>query len=574
MKREKGALLKEGVCNIPWPMLFWVSAFFLLFCMLGYRSLWGSEGRWAEIAREMIITGDYFHPTINWEPYFDKPLFTYWVIALPARLSGVLNEFVVRLPSAVFGLAALYATVSLGSTLFSKRSGYLAAWILLTSFGFIFWSRTACADVQNMAFILIAVWWYWKRREQPGFTSYAVFYVICAAGAHFKGLPAAVLPALVCMPDLLRDSRWKNYLSFSHAAAICLGTALYLAPFLYAALTAENYGQSGLYMVFHENILRFFSAFDHKEPFYVYLYYVPLLFMPWAPLLLFALSDAIRRYRGADNNHKWLLEAVAIIFLIYTASDSRRSYYIMPIMPFCALIVGNFLVDSGQAKWRGAALKVQGWGLLLVSCVEFFAPVISPVVMRLTGITPPDGLVPALSLTGAFSIFLFLYVKKRGIPGCSNDDSGVASAPHGRALTAAIASTVVLTAGFYCVQQNILEKYRPYRPFLLKARSMMKGVEPSRVALGKNIASAVFYLGFDSPVQVPADISQVSKFLAEKGERYIIIQRRQLKKAFRILPEEMKSKPLLASELYPGQRRKKMQLLMWRIKGAVKADLD
>ncbi len=574
MKREKDTSFKEGVCNIPWPTLFWGSAFFLLFCMLGYRSLWGSEGRWAEIAREMIITRDYFHPTINWEPYFDKPLFTYWVIVLPARLSGVLNEFVVRLPSAVFGLAALYATVSLGSMLFSKRSGYLAAWILLTSFGFIFWSRTACADVQNMAFILIAVWWYWKRREQPGFTSYAVFYVICAAGAHFKGLPAAVLPALVCMPDLLRDSRLRNYLSFSHAAAICLGALLYLAPFLYAALTAENYGQSGLYMVFHENILRFFSAFDHKEPFYVYIYYVPLLFMPWAPLLVSALADAVRRYRGADNNHKWLLEAVVIIFLIYTASDSRRSYYIMPIMPFCALIVGNFLVDAGQAKWRDVALTVQGYCLLLVSFVEILAPVISPLVTRFTGIMPPDGLVPALSITGAISMFLFLYVKKKGIAGCSGDDANHLPVSDVRAIAAAIASTVVLTVGFYCVQQNILEKYRPYRPFLLKARGIIKDVEPSRVALGKNIASAVFYLGFDRPVHVLENADEVAKFLSEKGERYLIIQRRQLKKAFRILPEEMKNKPLLASDLYPGQRRKKMQLLMWRIKGAVKTDSD
>jgi len=62
----------------------------------------------------MFLTGDFFHPTIGGEPYFDKPLLTYWLIVGFSALTGALNEWVVRLPSAIFGLISIWATVVLG----------------------------------------------------------------------------------------------------------------------------------------------------------------------------------------------------------------------------------------------------------------------------------------------------------------------------------------------------------------------------------------------------------------------------------------------------------------------------
>jgi len=76
-------------------IIFWAVAILLFFWALGDRGLWGSEGRWAEVVREMFLTGDFFHPTINGDPYFDKPLLTYWFIALVSAVTGSLNEWTV-----------------------------------------------------------------------------------------------------------------------------------------------------------------------------------------------------------------------------------------------------------------------------------------------------------------------------------------------------------------------------------------------------------------------------------------------------------------------------------------------
>jgi 4-amino-4-deoxy-L-arabinose transferase-like glycosyltransferase len=90
--------------------LFVMSAILLLFGGLGARSLWGSEDRWAEISRNILKSGDWFHPAINGQVYFDKPLFSYWWIVASEWLTGTLDEFTIRLPSLMAGVIVLWAT--------------------------------------------------------------------------------------------------------------------------------------------------------------------------------------------------------------------------------------------------------------------------------------------------------------------------------------------------------------------------------------------------------------------------------------------------------------------------------
>src|SRR5690349_21288296 len=63
----------------------------LFFLRLGVRALWASEGRWAEVAREMLHSSNYFWPTINGTLYYDKPLLSYWFIVAATYLTGGLN---------------------------------------------------------------------------------------------------------------------------------------------------------------------------------------------------------------------------------------------------------------------------------------------------------------------------------------------------------------------------------------------------------------------------------------------------------------------------------------------------
>src|SRR5215472_9025493 len=95
-----------------------VIAAFLYLPWLGSAALWEpDEGRYAEIAREMALSGDYITPHNNFIRYFEKPPLVYWTEAASIHLFGV-NEFAVRLPAALFTVAEVATTCAVGDAMF------------------------------------------------------------------------------------------------------------------------------------------------------------------------------------------------------------------------------------------------------------------------------------------------------------------------------------------------------------------------------------------------------------------------------------------------------------------------
>ncbi len=138
----------------------------LYFTRLGARALWASEFRWAEIAREMIRTGNYFWPTINGHLYYDKPLGSYWLVLASTFVTGGLNETAARLPCAIAGLLAVGLLILLARRLYDLRLGVIAGFILATSFSFVFFSRCASADVETIAGELAALLLFLKHEDR------------------------------------------------------------------------------------------------------------------------------------------------------------------------------------------------------------------------------------------------------------------------------------------------------------------------------------------------------------------------------------------------------------------------
>ncbi len=535
-------------------LLFWSCAFLLLFGGLGEVGLMRSESRWAEIVREMIQSGRYFDPTLNGETYFDKPLFSYWLVVAAHALVGKLNEWTLRLPSAIAGLLVLWSTWSLGRLLWGREVALAAGWLLLLSYGFLGWARLGEADMENLAVILLAVHWYWKHRDSTRFLDYLPFYVLIFAGAHFKGLVAIAVPLLVVLPDLLVEGRWRRHLNFRHLAALVVGIGAYLLPFLIIAAASDELLADAIRLVLRENVQRFFQPFDHVEPVYAYLIHWPTLMLPWAPLMVVGLFQMARSWKRLAWPERWLLLALLLIFGFFTASGSRRIYYILPILPFTALALGYCLSRLDRAAFWG--IWLQAGLLVLLVALEIASWLAWPWLEASRGVDLPDQLRTLGLLPGVLTALAWLLAWRwRGrlaewlqLPA---------------RLAVLLPPTVVLLGGYLWWQQPQLDRFRSARPFGLALQEKVQALPPRQIGLaarGKPPLEVMFYARMPFPVRRLHDEKELAAFLAEPDYPKVLL----VEGHYLPLPSTLaKRKPDLIEITYPWEKDTRSKLRAW-----------
>jgi len=490
------------------------------FAGLGVRGLWRQEARWAEIPREMMLSHDYFHPAIGGESYNDKPATSYWPVVLAARLIGRLDELAVRLPSAVAGLVLVACTLWLGRRLWSPLTGRLAALLLLSCFGYLQWARTGMPEMENAAAVLLAICWYVAHRDRPGFVAFLGFYLIMFVGALLKGLPAVILPLIAILPDLWSQDRWRRYMTPSHALAAAIGCVIYLAPFVYGAYTrTDEFSASGIALVFRENIVRFIRPFDHEGSVYLYLYYLPFLFLPWSPLLIAAIAYLVAIRRELDRDSRWLALAALLILVFFSLSGSRRSYYIIPLLPFCALLVAIFLTQPDRprlASLRRAALAFQAVVIIAGIAIQLAGPLIAgPIAARWSIQLSPEIIrsmrhIGLSAAVGGLVVFALARLGRSRMPGIE-------------ALTIAAA---VLMGGFAVWQLNLVDAYRRDRTFLQDVAARTTNFPGDAVAFYRTNSDLMLYY-INRPV-LPTILTTdqaLRTFLAQPGPRAVITRR-------------------------------------------------
>jgi len=338
--------------------LFFAAAV-LLFTCLGSHDIWTQEHRWADIVYGMFYRHDFLHPYLNDVNYYDKPLLSYWLIAGFSLLTGEFSTWAMRLPSALAGLLAIWAIYRIGTHVKNKQLGLLAGWMLLTTYYFIFWARTSSADMLNLGGILFAVAWYIEKREQPGLWNYTVFFLIIALTSLCKGLVGAVVPVLVILPDLLMNGEWKKHLRVSVVLAMIPAGIVYFLPFWASAhFGGSAYEQSGLYLVYRENVMRYFQPFDHKGPLWTYFVFLPVYLLPWAFFFIPALFGIKSAWQNMSARAKWMIWSVLLLFLFFTFSGSRRNYYVLPIVPFAILMTADWILKNAKRSLWAARVAV------------------------------------------------------------------------------------------------------------------------------------------------------------------------------------------------------------------------
>jgi 4-amino-4-deoxy-L-arabinose transferase-like glycosyltransferase len=146
-------------------LAFLVGSFFILFFNLWGRSLENHDYlRYAEVAKEMVTSGDWIVPRLNGEIYIHKPPFLYWLIAFPSNIFGSVTPFLARVPSAMFAWIGGIVIYLWGQKMWGgKQYGLVSSGILISSHLYFWQGRIARTDMVFGVLILFSLYFFYLR---------------------------------------------------------------------------------------------------------------------------------------------------------------------------------------------------------------------------------------------------------------------------------------------------------------------------------------------------------------------------------------------------------------------------
>ncbi|WP_141291034.1 ArnT family glycosyltransferase [Ideonella azotifigens] len=325
------------------------------------------EGAFSEATREMLSSGDWLHTTLNGEPRFDKPIGVYWLQALSASAFGV-GEFAMRLPSALSGWLWALVLAQFALPRLGRQVAVSATVMLATSLGVLIIGRAATADaLLNLLLTLTALdGWRWLSSDSKPALRRA--YAWMGLGLLTKGPVAIIVPGAALLLWLFCSLPWRAALArLGRAMADPVAWLLMLGIAVpWYAYALHRHGQAFIdgFLIRH-NLARYTSPLEqHGGSIGYYLVVVPLLLLPWAPLLAGVLARVKRHW--ADPLQRYLLLWAGFVIVFFSLSGTKLPHYALYGATPLVLLMAITLAEAGTTM--RAALTVSLLLLLALLC--------------------------------------------------------------------------------------------------------------------------------------------------------------------------------------------------------------
>ena len=426
-----GQIRQSSALN-PGKILLLVLLYSLLwFGTLNYRHLIPSdEGRYAEMAREMLVTGDWITPRYNGYKYFEKPPLQIWATAAAFQAFGI-GDWQARLWTALTGFLTILCIGFTGARIYNARAGWLGALVLASSPMWVIAGHFNSLDMGLSAFLDTALCSLLFAQSSENKTLSRNWMWACwacmALATLSKGVIGIAIPAMVFVVYSISAWDWKIW----KRLYLISGIALYLAitaPWF--ALVARRNPEFLEFFFIHEHLQRF-TQDDHSRTGPIY-YFIPLLligFLPWIAQIPSSIAQAWRERRGYFSP-SWLLVCWFLVILgFFSISHSKLPGYIIPIFPALAMLVGNCLdrnlglINSLSKSWQ-----LQTLGFAMLGFVGFFF--LSAIGQQ----ARPDEIeaytqythwvIAALIALIGFNLFAFVQSKRKGLASITSFASG------------------------------------------------------------------------------------------------------------------------------------------------------
>lgn len=303
------------------------------------------EGRYAEIAREMVATGDWVTPRLDGLKYFEKPPLQYWLTAASFEAFEV-DEWTARLPGAIAGFLTLAIVAYVGSVVASPAAGRYAALALAGSVWLFGIAHLVTLDALLTFWLTLALGAFIVAqhvRDTPASQTrfMLIAWAATAAGVLTKGLIALLIPfcTLVLYTLAARDRSPWTRLHLVKGLVVLLVLA---APWF--VLVSMRNPEFARFFFIHEHFQRFLTT-EHRRT-GAWWYFVPMVvvgLLPWTGIFLWRLRRSWRSATRQPDGFAWArfcLVWSAFVLVFFSLSGSKLPSYILPIFPAAALVLG------------------------------------------------------------------------------------------------------------------------------------------------------------------------------------------------------------------------------------------
>lgn len=385
------------------PVLLALVCFLAFFLGLGSHHLFDpDEGRSAEVAREMLVSGHWLVPTLNFDRFHDKPAFYYWTIAASMRLFGA-SDWAVRFPGVVAATLSVIVTGVWAARYLGRGTGILAALILATTVGFIGVGCIALTDATFSWWVIAALFYgggRWLERPGRAWPAWPL-HVLLALAVLTKGPAALVLAALVFVAFAWSTNEWAALRTLRPIQGIVILVVVAGTWYGAASVVAPDYVWNFLWT---QNVRRYVAGRGgHSASVFTFLFLLPAACLPWSlyfPAVAASLRRSARR-AGLGRPDLFCVVWVAVVVGFFSLGRSKLVTYVLPAFPPVAILLaitlrGSVTKDGEEIpRWvhravLGALCGVSVVGsLVLLVLFREYAP-----VKAARALVPLLGLVP------------------------------------------------------------------------------------------------------------------------------------------------------------------------------------
>jgi len=295
------------------------------------------------------------------ESYTHKPPLMFWLINASAKLTGgKFNNISGRLPTLLGAILALWAFSRLAAFLYDNKTAWRAFFILSTSF--LFWHKggTGQIDMLLLGLEMTALYYLFKSDGSNSARERIIAFSFMGLAVLAKGPVGLIVPVGIYITANVFAGGKKNVLKTFWLWGIPLALlwpGIWLVLIKLTGATNEFFYE----LLFKQNIGRAAGTFGgHYKPFYYYLQYIVIDFLPWS---LFMPAAIILLINEKDLRKKSLMLTGWILFVIvfFSMSGGKRNLYILSVYPAASLLLASVLplMKNLSQKWlKGTAYPV------------------------------------------------------------------------------------------------------------------------------------------------------------------------------------------------------------------------